>query len=436
MRSRFERTLAQCLGVLVLVCAASPAGADDSHAIAKAGALNGGGEDIYSHICQGCHMPQGQGASGAGHYPKLAGDPTLVSWEFVAATVLGGRNGMPSFGLPSDGQADRFAVQLNDQQIADVVNYVRSHFGNTYKDKVTAAQVAKLPHPAAAASVGEDFACTGLPPPVEGVSTLLTRLNGVPAILRAPKVVSRPPIVLWHGFGPPASEAALMKALPLDEVPSVKVYLGLPLFGARAPTESEESLAQRQAEDYGTRIFEPVVLGAAHELPTVVSALRQMKCLGDEDQVSLFGFSAGGAAVLSALIESEVPVRAAVVLNAPVGLNASIEALERATRHPYVWTRHTRDLALRTDAVRHATEIASSSPPPRLLLINGADDALVPPSGSVLLFHALEPLYHEKGGTDRLATLLLPGVTHDWTGSPGLSDVRTQVAHWFNSPAG
>ena len=139
---------------------------------------------------------------------------------------------------------------------------------------------------------------------------------------------------------------------------------------------------------------------------------------------------------LSALIESEVPVRAAVVLNAPVGLNASIEALERATRHPYVWTRHTRDLALRTDAVRHATEIASSSPPPRLLLINGADDALVPPSGSVLLFHALEPLYHEKGGTDRLATLLLPGVTHDWTGSPGLSDVRTQVAHWFNSPAG
>lgn len=382
-------------------------------------------------------MPQGQGASGAGHYPKLAGDPALVSWEFVAATVLGGRNGMPSFGVPSDGQADRFAVQLNDQQIADVVNYVRSHFGNTYKDEVTAAQVAKLPHPAAAApNANDDFACTGLPPPVDGVSTLLTRLNGVPAILRAPKVVSKPPIVLWHGFGSPASEADLMKALPLDEVPSVKVYLGLPLFGARAPATSEDSLAQRQAEDYGVRIFEPVVLGAAHELPAVVAALRQMKCLGDEDSVSLFGFSAGGAAVLSALIESQVPVRAAVVLNAPVGLNASIEALESATRHPYVWTHRTRDLALRTDAARHATEIASSSPLPKLLLVNGADDALVPPSGSMRLFHALEPLYHEKGHDDRLATLLLPGVTHDWAGSPGLSDVRTKVASWFNSPAG
>jgi mono/diheme cytochrome c family protein len=30
---------------------------------------------------------------------------------------------------------------LNDQQIADVVNYVRTNFGNRYKDKVSAADV-------------------------------------------------------------------------------------------------------------------------------------------------------------------------------------------------------------------------------------------------------------------------------------------------------
>jgi hypothetical protein len=29
---------------------------------------------------------------------------------------------------------------------------VRSHFGNKYRDKVTAAQVAKLPHPTTAAA--------------------------------------------------------------------------------------------------------------------------------------------------------------------------------------------------------------------------------------------------------------------------------------------
>jgi mono/diheme cytochrome c family protein len=41
------------------------------------------------------------------------------------------------------------AAYLSDQQIADVVNYVRGHFGNKYKDKVTASQIAGLPHPGA-----------------------------------------------------------------------------------------------------------------------------------------------------------------------------------------------------------------------------------------------------------------------------------------------
>ena len=67
------------------------------------------------------------------------------------------------------------------------------------------------------------------------IVTLQTTLAGVPAVLRVPKVITKAPIVPWHGFGPPASETALMKALPLDEVAAVKVYLGLPLFGLRAP---------------------------------------------------------------------------------------------------------------------------------------------------------------------------------------------------------
>ena len=35
-------------------------------------------------------MPEAQGAVGAGHYPKLAGDVALVSWQYVALTVLNG----------------------------------------------------------------------------------------------------------------------------------------------------------------------------------------------------------------------------------------------------------------------------------------------------------------------------------------------------------
>jgi mono/diheme cytochrome c family protein len=106
------------------------------------------GEQIYTQICQGCHMPAGEGATGAGFYPKLAGNQKFVSWEFVALTVLNGRNGMPPFGLPPAAPARAKASQLSDAQVADVVNYIRSHFDNHFKPLVSAQQVAALPHPA------------------------------------------------------------------------------------------------------------------------------------------------------------------------------------------------------------------------------------------------------------------------------------------------
>jgi mono/diheme cytochrome c family protein len=65
----------------------------------------------------------------------------------VALTVLNGKNGMPPFGLPADQVMETRAAHLSDAQIAEVVNYVRSNFGNRYKDRASAAQVAALPHP-------------------------------------------------------------------------------------------------------------------------------------------------------------------------------------------------------------------------------------------------------------------------------------------------
>jgi mono/diheme cytochrome c family protein len=133
---------------LALIALTASAMADSPMFTSRAaiGSLNG--EQIYGHICQGCHMPDAQGAVGAGMYPKLAANKKFVSWEFVALTVLNGRNGMPPFGQPADREPSR-ATHLTDAQIADVVNYVRSHFANRYKANVTAGQVAALPHPAA-----------------------------------------------------------------------------------------------------------------------------------------------------------------------------------------------------------------------------------------------------------------------------------------------
>lgn len=84
------------------------------------------GEQLYQAICQSCHMPQGQGTKkGAGIYPALAGNPRLASSAYPALVVLNGLHGMPSF-------SDR----LNDRQIAEIANYVRTHFGNNFADEV------------------------------------------------------------------------------------------------------------------------------------------------------------------------------------------------------------------------------------------------------------------------------------------------------------
>ena len=95
------------------------------------------GEDLYRAICQGCHMPDARGARGAGTYPPLANNPRLQSAAYALSIVANGQKAMPWFGGP-----------LTDAQIAAVVGYVRTHFGNHYTSPVTAADVRAVRRPA------------------------------------------------------------------------------------------------------------------------------------------------------------------------------------------------------------------------------------------------------------------------------------------------
>ena len=88
------------------------------------------GEVIYRTVCQGCHMAAAQGAVGAGAYPALANDPKLAVAGYPVLVVINGSKGMPPFGK-----------LLDDEQVAAVVNYVRSHFGNSYPDSISPADV-------------------------------------------------------------------------------------------------------------------------------------------------------------------------------------------------------------------------------------------------------------------------------------------------------
>jgi mono/diheme cytochrome c family protein len=102
------------------------------------------GPTIYEHICRACHMADGAGAVGAGHYPALANNPTLKSREYMTITVLMGRRNMPAFGAKHAIGFGGAPLALSDAQVAAVVNYVRSNFGNHYTDAISAEQVAKL----------------------------------------------------------------------------------------------------------------------------------------------------------------------------------------------------------------------------------------------------------------------------------------------------
>jgi mono/diheme cytochrome c family protein len=88
------------------------------------------GEDLFRNICQGCHMPDAKGAIGAGAYPALASNPRLAAAIYPITVVLHGQRAMPPFG-----------ETLTDEQIASVLNYVRTNFGNRYKDLITPSAV-------------------------------------------------------------------------------------------------------------------------------------------------------------------------------------------------------------------------------------------------------------------------------------------------------
>jgi mono/diheme cytochrome c family protein len=91
------------------------------------------GRALYETTCQGCHMEDGKGAEGAGHYPPLAGNAKLVSKYYILSVLLTGYHGMP-----------RFGDQMDDAQLAALANYVRNSFGNEFPGEIVPEDVAGM----------------------------------------------------------------------------------------------------------------------------------------------------------------------------------------------------------------------------------------------------------------------------------------------------
>ncbi len=91
------------------------------------------GEELFASACQGCHMSDGKGAIGAAAYPSLVQDSNLAAGGYPLYVVVRGQRAMPPVG-----------AMMSDAQVAAVVNYVRTHFGNQYQDAVSADDVKRV----------------------------------------------------------------------------------------------------------------------------------------------------------------------------------------------------------------------------------------------------------------------------------------------------
>jgi mono/diheme cytochrome c family protein len=118
------------LSLCAALAFASAARADEAGGVGKS-APPATGEQVYHQVCQACHMANAEGGTGAATIPALAHNPRLAVAAYPISMVLHGRGAMPGF-----------AELLKPAQIADVVGYVRTHFGNPYAAPVTAAEVA------------------------------------------------------------------------------------------------------------------------------------------------------------------------------------------------------------------------------------------------------------------------------------------------------
>jgi mono/diheme cytochrome c family protein len=94
------------------------------------------GEQVYNQVCQACHMADAKGGTGAATIPALAKNPKLAEPGYPIGMILQGRGAMPPL-----------TDLLNPAQIAAVVTYVCTHFGNSYKKPVTEADVKLMTGP-------------------------------------------------------------------------------------------------------------------------------------------------------------------------------------------------------------------------------------------------------------------------------------------------
>lgn len=258
-------------------------------------------------------------------------------------------------------------------------------------------------------------------------SALTGTAAGVPYVALPPEDGDTPAplVVTWHLMDSPRSERAMAAALPLAGLRAWRVYLGLPMFGARSPDGGMDELIRLGTEDAVLNVYAPIVLGAMEEFPAALEVLRAELSIVD-GPIGLAGGSAGGGVALSVAASGKVDVGAVAVVNALTQLEPVVAATAADFGFTYRWGEESRTVADRIDFVARAAEL-----PANVLQVIGEED----------FPYIREPaaaLKAELGERGELVTV--PGMAHALAEEPGIEPapqtthaaaVDAEFAAWF-----
>jgi dienelactone hydrolase len=234
-----------------------------------------------------------------------------------------------------------------------------------------------------------------------------------------------PVVVGWHLMDPPRTEAALAAALPLAGLDAWRVYLGLPLTGAREPEGGPERLGY---EDAVLKMFGPAVFGAADEFPAALAALRDELGLAG-DRLGVLGGAIGS--LVAQQVATGTPVDAVVLVSPVAQLRPVVVANGRRYGVTYEWGPESDEVAARLDFVARAGEITAPT-----LLVVGADDD---PDG------ILEPAAALHAALPGSELRTVPGMAHALADAPGVepapqtpaaAEVDRIATDWFRRHLG
>ena len=112
------------------------------HLALKNGDASKSGALIYLNNCAACHRPDGVGYEQV--FPSLAGNPVVQAGnpQSLIFIVLDGSQTPRTARTPAQFTMPRFAWRLSDKDVVDVVNFIRTSWGNSAAP-VSAAEVAK-----------------------------------------------------------------------------------------------------------------------------------------------------------------------------------------------------------------------------------------------------------------------------------------------------